>query len=40
MENELLDSLDPERTYIIKTDVDGMTIDFLLHLSQGIVSKS
>ena len=35
MAEELLDWLDPERTYVIKTDVDGMTIDFLLHLSKG-----
>ena len=36
MANELLDSLDPERTYIIKTEMDGMNMNFLLHLSKGV----
>lgn len=35
MTTELLDSLDPERTYIIKTEISGMNIDFLLHWSKG-----
>ena len=35
MSNELLDSLDPERTYIIKTEIDGMNMEFLLHLTKG-----
>jgi hypothetical protein len=35
MTEQLLDSLDPERTYIIKTEIDGMNMNFLLHLSKG-----
>ncbi len=36
MENELLDSLEPERTYIIKTEIEGMNMDFLLHLCKNL----